>query len=123
MTDCHIHAARKFHSGEAEWICFRRTRKSKLVRLWNTQPILLRTLLLFFQAVLFTPLGTIVGVIAGFLMHVEQFLLTGDWKHASWINWEGEHWEYRPEGDCPERWFPPILFDGIEQRVKDKDSK
>lgn len=118
MSNCHIHAEGKLQSGDAEWICFRRTQRSKLVRWYVRQSPWLKVPWSFVQVVLLFPVGTLLRIISGILMHVSELLISGGWLHGSWITFEGEHWEYVPTGGCPPRWLPPLVFNGREREVK-----
>jgi hypothetical protein len=119
MSNCHIHAEGKFRAGDAEWVCFRRTRRSKFAIWYDRQHPAFRTLVQFAQPLIFFPIGIVLRTASGLLMHISEFLMSGGWLHSSWITWQGAHWEYVPE-DCPPRWFPPLVFDGIERTVEPK---
>lgn len=117
MSNCHIEAESHFRSGDAEWICFRKTRMSRLARWHHTAPVTVRVLVKLLQVLVFFPIGYSIRSISGLLMHVSEFFLSGGWLHGSWITFNGEHWEYVPLGKCDPRWVPPILFDGQNRKV------
>ena len=107
-SNCHLRAWEHFRSQEAEFMCVRFTKYSKVswTQEWWWSPI---------RAV-----GMSIQWFAWPLTHFGEMLRTGRWYHATWIRWDREHLEYVPVGKKVKRLFPPILFNGIEKHVDDK---
>ena len=105
-SNCHLRAWTKFRDEEAEWMCIRFTQYSRVswTGAWWWIP--------------FRVLGVLIQWFSWPLTYLGEMLRTGRWYHASWIRWDSEHLEFVPVGVKIKRAFPPVLFHGLEKRVK-----
>lgn len=110
-SNCHLAAWERFRAGEAVFMCVRFTSYSKV-----PQRVIEHWLWRYTLGVA----GATIQWIAWPLTHLGEILRTGRWYHATWVAVSGEHLEYVPRETKKRRWFPPLLFFGVERRVPPK---
>jgi hypothetical protein len=110
-SNCHLRAWEHFRSQRAEFMCIRFTEYSKVTwtQKWYWMPM--------------RGLGMLIQWFAWPLTHLGEMLRTGRWYHATWIRWDREHLEFVPVNKKVIRWFPPILFHGMEKHIDAKDEQ
>ena len=110
LSNCHLTAWKKFRNEVASSLSVQYTKNSKVQEYFSKKPIILLPLRL---------LGIVVQWIAWPLVHVGELLRTGRWYHVTWR--EGVvHKEFVPLSPRIKKWFPPILFKGKEQEIKNE---
>jgi hypothetical protein len=113
-SNCHLEAWRKYRAGEAVGFCFHPTRFARLelvAQHWAWLPLRV--------------LGAMLQWVCWPLTHLGELLRSGRWYHVTWVDREGQHWEFvmtDDQGEYDERtraFAPPLVFRGAVRRVGD----
>ena len=110
LSNCHFRAWKRFRTGEAEWICFRRTRYSKLHKYskrWWYSPIK------YIVAPVFYWSGSALAFVG---IYLEELA----WYHVAYVTPDGVWREFVPFSPKKMRYKGPIIFQGKEQNIPDK---
>ena len=104
-SNCYLVAWEKYLNNEATWLCFRKSKYSRLTGK-IPRPIKLLALVLMYPV-----------VIAYAILHTLAF---ETWPHFIWSNTSPiDAEEFVPLKTNSPKWFPPVIFDGQIQKLKE----
>ena len=102
-SNCYIAAWNKYVRDEAVWLCFRKSKYSKLL---GKIPRPIR----WVARMLMYPVAAVYAV-----LHTLAF---ETWPHFVWSVWPPERgMEYVPDEEKSQRWFPVVFFRGHSRRI------